>query len=240
MIAATAARDSAANYQPLIRDLPPDERPRERLANHGVAALSTAELLAITLRIGRPGENALAMATRLLASFEGLEGLARASFGELASQPSVGGAKSAQIKAGLELGKRLLTTAPAERPIIADPRDVNNLLASDMGFLEQEHLRVLLLTTKNQVVDIVDISRGTVNTTQVRPAEVFREAVRRTSPAIIVAHNHPSGDPTPSPEDIAMTRRLVEAGKVLDIEVVDHVIICQGRFISLNARGLGF
>ncbi len=109
-----------------------------------------------------------------------------------------------------------------------------------MGFLEQEHLRVLLLTTKNQVIDIVDISRGTVNTTQVRPAEVFREAVRRTSPAIIVAHNHPSGDPTPSPEDIAMTRRLVEAGKVLDIEVVDHVIICQGRFISLNARGLGF
>jgi DNA repair protein RadC len=206
MTAATVARDSAANYQPLIRDLPPDERPRERLANHGVGALSTAELLAITFRVGRPGESALAMATRLLASFEGLEGLAQTSFGELASQPSVGGAKSAQIKAGLELGKRLLTTAPAERPVITDPRDVNNLFAGDMGFLEQEHLRVLLLTTKNQVVDIVDISRGTVNTTQVRPAEVFREAVRRTSPAIIV----------------------------------DHVIICQGRFISLNARGLGF
>ena len=133
MIAATAARDSAANYQPLIRDLPPDERPRERLAIHGVAAPSTAELLAITLRIGRPGESALAIATRLLASFEGLEGLAQASFGEPASQPSMGGSKSAQIKAGLELGKQLLMTTSAERPVIGDPRDVNNFLAGDMG-----------------------------------------------------------------------------------------------------------
>ena len=180
------------------------------------------------------------MAARLLANFEGLPGLARVSFGELASQPVIGEAKTAQIKAGLELGKRLLSTAPAERPIIADPGDVNDILSGEMAFLEQEHLRVVLMTTKNQVIDIVEVSRGTVNTAQIRLAEVFREAIRRTCPAVIIVHNHPSGDPTPSSEDIAMTERIVEAGNLLDIDVVDHLIICPGRFVSLHALGLGF
>ncbi len=236
----SSAHDTKRSYQLLIRDLPPSERPRERLASYGASALNTAELMAILLRTGRPGESALALASRLIASFDGLPGLAKASYGELADQPSMGGAKAAQIKAAIEIGVRLRASMPTERPIINEPADMFNLLSGDMPFLEQEHLRVVLLTTKNQVVDVVDVSRGTVNTTQTRPAEVFREAVRRTCPAIVIAHNHPSGDPTPSPEDIAMTRRVVEAGKLLDIEVVDHVIIAQGRFVSLNARGLGF
>ena len=236
----TAEQEKASNYRLLMRDLPPGERPRERLANYGSSALSTAELVAILLRTGRPGESALAMATRLIASFDGLPGLAKTSFGELAAQPSMGEAKAAQIKAAIEIGSRLRASTPIERPTINDPTDVYNLVSGDMAFLEQEYLRVLLLTTKNQVVDVVDVSRGTVNTTQTRPAEVFREAIRRTCPAIVIVHNHPSGDPTPSTDDVAMTRRLVEAGKLLDIEVVDHVIVTQGRFVSLNSRGLGF
>ena len=239
-VTATARPQESADYQLLIRDLPAGERPRERLASYGAGALSTAELLAILLRVGRPGESALALASRLIASFDGLPGLARASFGELASQHSVGEAKAAQIKAALEIGVRLQASTPAERSTINDPVDVYNLVSGDMAFLEQEYLRVVLLTTKNQVVDVVDVSRGTVNTTQTRPAEVFREAVRRTCAAVIITHNHPSGDPTPSTNDIAMTQRIVEAGKLLDIEVVDHVIITQGRFVSLHARGLGF
>ena len=229
-----------APYQLLIRDLPQGERPRERLRSYGEGALSTAELLAILLRVGRPQESALAVAARLLAVFGGLKGLAQAPFGELEMQPALGEAKTAQIKAALEIGRRLLTASPEERPTISSPDDVFHLMSGDMAFLEQEHLRTILLNTKNQVIGIAEVSRGTVNTAQVRPAEVFREAVRRTSPAIIIVHNHPSGDPTPSAEDIGVTKGLVEAGRILDVEVLDHIIVTQGRFVSLREKGLGF
>ncbi len=227
-------------YQPLIRDLPLTERPRERLRALGGTALSNAELVAIILRTGTNAESALGLATRLLASHGGLGGLARAGIGEMATARGMGEAKAAQVTAALELGRRLFALQPQDRPQVKSPRDVVNLLQAEMGFLEQEHLRVVLLNTKNQVLSIPEVYRGNVSASLVRVAEVFREAIRENCPAIIVVHNHPSGDPTPSEDDIIITRNLVAAGKLLDVEVMDHVIVTQGRFLSLREKGLGF
>ena len=202
-----------AGYRLTIKDLPTDERPRERLARAGDGALSTVELLAIILRTGVGGENVLTLAARLLSRFGGLPGLARASFAELEAERGLGKAKTAQLKAALELGRRILLAAPEDRFIVRSPADVAQLLMAEMAHLEQEHFRV---------------------------GEVFRDAVKRNCAAIIVVHNHPSGDPTPSPEDVEVTCQLAEAGDLLDIEVLDHLIIGQQRFVSLRERGLGF
>lgn len=227
-------------YRPMIKDLPAGERPRERLAHAGPAALSTGELVAIILRTGMSGENVLDMAHRLLARYGGLAGLARAGFAELCAEKGLGQAKAAQLKAALELGRRLQLAAPEERPQIKSPSDAANLLMGEMGLLEQEHMRVVLLDTRNRVQDIHTVYQGSLNTTMVRVGELFREAIRASSAAIIVAHNHPSGDPTPSPEDVAVTQQIVAAGKLLDIELLDHLVIGQHRFVSLRERGLGF
>ncbi|GAB4534530.1 MAG: DNA repair protein RadC [Anaerolineae bacterium] len=229
-----------ARYHVTIHDMPTSERPRERLLHYGPEALSTAELMAILLRTGSQGENVLDLATRLLVRFRGLGGLSRATLSELSAFKGVGPAKAAQLKAGLELGRRLLITAPEERPQITSPGDAANLLMVEMAHLEQEHLRVLLLDTKNHVLASPVIYKGNVNTSVIRIAELFREAIRHNSTALIIAHNHPSGDPTPSPEDVRVTRQIVEAGKMLDIEVLDHLIIGQSRYVSLKERGLGF
>ncbi len=220
-----------------ITDLHESERPRERLKALGAQALSNAELLAILLRVGVQGENVVQLGQRLLQTFGGLSGLHRVSFDELCAQHGVGEAKAAQIKAAIELGRRLSLETEA-RPVISSPADAAALLTYEMSGLEQEHLRVILLDTRNHVLEIREVYRGSVNSAQVRIAEVFRDAVRRNATAIIVAHNHPSGDPTPSPEDIALTRALVQAGKLLDILVLDHLIIGQGRFVSLKERGV--
>lgn len=227
-------------YHPTIRDLPPGERPRERLRDAGPGHLSTAELLAILLRTGTKHENVLQLAGRLLARFGGLAGLARASFGELCQVHGLGEAKAAQLKAGLELGRRLLAYQPEERPVVKSPTDVFHLLVGEMSFLDQEQLRVVLLNTRNQVVAMPEVYRGNVNSVVVRAGELFREAIRENCPALILVHNHPSGDPTPSAEDIQVTRQMVEAGKLLDIEVLDHVVLAGQRFLSLRERGLGF
>ena len=227
-------------YRPLIRDLPISERPRERLRERGPAALSNAELLAILLRVGGAGESAIAQATRLLARFGGLTGLARASFGELCNEKGIGEAKAAQIKASLEIGKRLLVTHPEERAVVRSPQDVANLLQAEMGLLEQEHLRVLLLNTRNQLLSVPEVYKGNVNTAVVRVAEVFRDAIREGCPALIVVHNHPSGDPTPSQDDVEITKQIVEAGQLLGVDVLDHVILARGGFTSLRERGQGF
>jgi DNA repair protein RadC len=179
-------------YQPLIRDLPLAERPRERLRALGGAALSNAELVAIILRTGTTAESALGLATRLLASHGGLGGLARASIGELSAAKGMGEAKAAQVAAALVLGRRLFALQPEDRPQVKSPQDVVNLLQAEMAFLEQEHLRVVLLNTKNQVLSIPQVYRGNVGASLVRVAEVFREAVRENCPAIIVVHNRPS------------------------------------------------
>jgi len=227
-------------YHPMIRDLPAWERPRERLLNHGVSALSNAELLAIVLRTGSRAESVLAMSTRLLAQFGGLPGLARASFSELKAERGVGEAKTAQLLASIELGKRLLSCHPEARAVVRSPQDIANLLMAEMSFLEQEQLRVVLLNTKNQVVSVAEVYRGSVHTSMIRAAEVFREAIKQNCPALVVVHNHPSGDPTPSSDDIKVTEQLVEAGQILNIELLDHIILGQKNFTSLKEKGLGF
>lgn len=238
--AITAPEPSPNAYTPRLRELPEDLRPRERIRYAGASALSNAELLAIMLRMGLPGENVLRMAERIITHFGGLSGLARAHFDELCAVPGIGEAKAAQVQAALELGKRLMIAAPDERPVIRTPTDVANLLMLEMGLLEQEHLRTVLLDTKNFVLRIPTVYTGNVNTMVVRVAEIFREAIRANSPSIILAHNHPSGDPTPSPEDVRITEMVVEAGNLLDIEVLDHLVIGRNRFISMKERGLGF
>jgi DNA repair protein RadC len=223
-----------------ITDLHETERPRERLEQLGPQALSNAELIAILLRVGVTGENAVQVGQRLLQHFGGLRGLHRAPFEELVNQHGIGEAKAAQIKAAIELGRRLALESPEERPVIHSPADAAALVQYEMSALEQEHLRVLLLDTKNHVLDIVEVYRGSVNMSQVRVGEVFKAAVRRNAAAVIVVHNHPSGDPTPSPDDVSVTRAIVQAGKLLDVDVLDHLVIGQGRYVSLKERGLGF
>lgn len=223
-----------------IADLHESDRPRERLASLGPQALTNAELIAILLRVGVKGEGAVNVGQRLLNRFGGLSGLHRAPFEELLNEHGVGEAKASQIKAAIELGRRLTLEAPEERPTINSPADAAALVQYEMSALEQEHLRVLLLDTKNHVLDIVEVYRGSVNMSQVRVGEVFKAAIRRNATAIIVVHNHPSGDATPSPDDVAVTRAFVQAGKLLDVEVLDHLVIGQSKWVSLKERGLGF
>lgn len=227
-------------YRPMIRDLPPGERPRERLLHYGAGALGTAELLAIILRVGTGGENVVHLAERLLAQYEGLPGLAQATMEELCQVKGLGEAKATQIKAALELGRRLLVAAPHERPQVLAPADAANLLMAEMSLLPQEHLRTVLLDTRNRVLKVHTVYVGSLNLTAVRVGEVFREAIRSNSAAIILVHNHPSGDPTPSPDDVQVTRQIVEAGSLLNIDVLDHLIIGRQRFVSMKERGLGF
>lgn len=227
-------------YHPMMRDFPETEKPRERLWNHGPRALSDAELVAILLRTGVGGENVVHLAQRLLAERGGLQGLARASLAELCETKGIGPTKAVQLKAAAELGRRIVQATPEMHPQIQSPADAAHLLMPDMGLLDQEHMRVLLLDTKHRVLDAPTIYVGSLNTSVVRVGELFREAIRRNCAAIILAHNHPSGDPTPSPEDIAVTEQICAAGKLLDIEVLDHIIVGQQRYVSLRERGLGF
>ncbi|MEZ4708541.1 MAG: DNA repair protein RadC [Caldilineaceae bacterium] len=233
-------RTRAADYTPTIHDLPQDMRPRERMAYAGAGALSSAELLAIILRVGGRGENVIRMAERVLTQFGGLTGLAQASFDQLCQTHGLGQAKAAQIQAALELGKRIMAAAPEERLQVRAPVDVANLLMLEMGLLEQEQMRTVLLDTKNRIMRISTVYSGSLNTAVVRVGEVFREAVRANSAAVVVVHNHPSGDPTPSPEDVRVTQMMVEAGRLLDIDVLDHLVIGRNRFVSMKERGLGF
>ena len=230
------------NSQPIYRimDLHESDRPRERLSNLGPQALSNAELIAILLRVGVKGENAVAMGQRLLKTFGGLSGLHRAPLSELKKLHGLGEAKAAQIKAAIELGRRLTLESPEERPTVNSPADAAALVAYEMSALEQEHLRVILLDRRNRVIETVEIYKGSVNSSQVRVGEIFKEAIRKNASALIVVHNHPSGDPTPSPDDVAVTRAIVQAGKLVDVDVLDHMVIGQGKWVSLKERGLGF
>ena len=222
-----------------ITDFVESERPRERLARLGPRSLSNAELLAIQLRTGAPGENAVQVAQRLLDAFGGVTGLHRAAFEEVCAQHGIGTAKAAQIKSALELGYRMKHES-IEKATIHSPEEAAQLILHDMGALEQEELWVILLDTRNKLISIENIYRGSLNSSQVRVGELFKNAIRRNSASLIVAHNHPSGDPTPSPDDIAVTRAIVEAGKLLDVDVLDHLVIGSGKFISMKQRGLGF
>ena len=223
-----------------ITDLPADDRPRERLAKLGAQALSSAELIAILLRVGVQGESAVRVGERLLQELDGLTGLHRAPFEEICAQHGIGEAKAAQIKAAIELGRRLMLESPEERPPINSPADAAALVQYEMSALEKEEMRVILLDTRNHVLDTVTVAHGSLNSAQMRVGEIFTPAVRRNAAALIAVHNHPSGDPTPSPQDIAVTRAMLEAGKLLDIEVLDHLVIGLGKYISLKEKKLGF
>jgi DNA repair protein RadC len=216
------------------------DRPRERLIQIGERSLATPELLAIIIRTGVGGENVIRLAERTLAHFNGLTGLARASISELKQVKGIGTAKAVEIKASLELGKRLAAATPAERPTVTSPADAANLLMAEMSLLEQEHLRLILLDTRNHVLAAPTVYIGSLNTSVVRVGELFRAALRENAAALIVVHNHPSGDPSPSPEDVRVTSQIVEAGKLLDIDVLDHIIIGHQRYVSLKERSLGF
>ena len=231
---------SKPGYRLMLREMSPDERPRERLKLRGPAALSDGDLLAIILNTGIVGETVTDVSQRLLAEHGGLRGLFRLEVGELAAIRGLGDAKAVRLKAALELGRRLAALSPEDRPQVTSPDDVANLLQIEMAALEQEQLRVVLLDTKHRIIGTRTVYQGSVNQAQVRIGEVYRDAVRQNATAIVAAHNHPSGDPTPSAADVSLTVEMVRAGEMLDIDLLDHLIIGQGRWLSLRRLGLGF
>jgi DNA repair protein RadC len=225
-----------------VKSLPVDERPRERLLARGPDALSEGELLAIILRTGLPGENVVELANDLLDQYLGFWGLARASVTQLQERRGLKGAKVAQLKAAIEIGRRMSETTPEDhRAQVSSPVDAARLLRFAMAGLEQEELWVILLTTRGHAIGRPRaICRGALNSANVRSADVFRDAVRENAASIVLAHNHPSGDSTPSAQDAQVTRQLVAAGRQLDIEVLDHLVIGRPDFVSMKNRGLGF
>lgn len=223
-----------------IREMPSEDRPREKLVKFGPGALTDSELLAILLRIGVQGENVVALSQRLLREYGGLTGLVRVPLDELCRTRGMGEAKAVQIKAALEIGRRLLLAEPDQRLQVRTPSDLASPLMLEMAGLEQENLKVILLNSKNQVLKMYTCYVGTINSSQLRIAEIFREAIRQNAAGIIMAHNHPSGDPTPSPEDVRVTEEIIAAGKMLELDLLDHLIIGHQRFVSLRERRLGF
>ena len=232
--------NASVSQYTMIRDLPHSERPRERLKHAGPGSLSNAELIAILLRTGRRGESVLNMATGLLSRHGGLAGLAKSTYGELCAAEGISDAKACQVLSALELGRRLVSLQPEDRAVIRSPQDVANLLGAEMSFFDQEHLRVLLLNSKNEVLGVREIYIGNVNSSVVRVSELLRPAVRESCPAILVVHNHPSGDPTPSVEDALITRKIGAAAEMMDVELLDHVVIGRQSHVSMKEKGLGF
>jgi DNA repair protein RadC len=224
-----------------VSDLPADERPRERMLRLGPQALNNAELLAILLRTGVRGRNAIEIATDMLVDQRGLRGLASLDFPALLAQTGLGDAKATTIAAAFELGRRVTVESDGDnRPTVTSPVDIARHLQREMELLAQEELRLLVLDTKHRLLASRTLYRGSVNSAPARVAEVFREAVRLNATAIAVAHNHPSGDPTPSADDIRFTTAVVDAGALIGIDVLDHVVFGNGRYISMREKQLGF
>ena len=223
-----------------IRELPAAERPRERLALRGAGGLSAAELIGLIWASGSRGRSAIGLAEDALARFEGLTGLARATELELEALPGIGSAKAAQLTAAFELGRRLLADWPSGRWTIRSPGDVADRLILQMGRLEREELRIVLLNTKNVVLRVQTVYQGNVSSSLVRVGELFRDAVRLNATSVILVHNHPSGDPTPSPDDLHLTAEALAAGRLLDIDVLDHLIVGHDAWVSLRDRGVSF
>lgn len=225
-----------------IGEMPEAERPRERLFRLGPGALKSDELLAILLRTGSTREDVLAVAQRLLVERGGLRGLAGSDLATLAEMHGLGPAKATTIAAAFELGRRAALESGGAQVAVTSPATIVRLLQPEMELLQQEELRLLILDTKHHVLAMPMLYRGTVSAAPGRVAEVFREAVRRGAAKVAVAHNHPSGDPAPSRDDITFTRELVQAGRLMEIEVIDHVVIGRGpgRWVSLRERRLGF
>jgi DNA repair protein RadC len=220
-----------------MNDLSPDDRPREKLRRHGAAALGDNELVALVLGSGFPGTGALAAANELLKTRGGLHGLARVSCADLERVSGIGEAKAAQLVAALELGRRTLAHAPAARVQLRTPRDAAAYLLPTFGARPVEHFGVVLLDGKHRVLATTVLSIGTSNATVVEPRDVFREAILGGATAVVVFHNHPSGDPSPSPEDLALTARLAAAGSLMGVALVDHVVLGDVRYCSFKEMG---
>jgi DNA repair protein RadC len=225
-------------YHTKIKDMPSDQRPRERLIREGSGVLSDPELLAILLRTGSSDKSAVDLATEVLSRFSGLKNLVQAGIEELSAIKGMGPVKAAQLKAALEIGRRLASAPESRRPTVRGPQDAANLVMEEMRHLDREHFCALLLNTKNQVLAKEIISIGTLNSSMVHPRELFKTAIKRSASAVILVHNHPSGDPAPSREDREITRRLQDAGSIIGIEVLDHIIIGDNKFVSLRDKGM--
>jgi len=223
-----------------IREVPLTERPRERLATRGVGGLTSAELIGLVWGSGTRGRSAVDLASEVIARHDGLVGLARATEVELGTVSGIGPAKAAQLVAAFELGRRLLADWPTTRWTIRGPIDVAERLILQMGRLEREELRVVMLDTKNHVLRVATVYQGNVSASLVRVGELFRDAVRVNAAGVILVHNHPSGDPTPSPDDLHLTAEALAAGRLLDIALLDHLVIGHDAYVSLRDRGVAF
>jgi DNA repair protein RadC len=221
-----------------MKDVPEEERPRERMISLGAEHLSNVELVALLLRTGSAGESVITLAQRVLSYTGGLKGLAKISLQELVDLKGIGMAKAVQLLAGVELGRRICRSLPDERPVIRNPEDAAYLVMDELRYLQQEHFVCLFLNTKNQVIHKKCVFIGSLNSSVVHPREVFKEAIRHSAASIICVHNHPSGDPTPSREDIEVTERLVQAGYLIGIEVLDHLIIGDQTYFSMREKGI--
>jgi DNA repair protein RadC len=241
-VSAPHERASDADRRPgrAIREVPLGERPRERLAQRGAGGLTAAELIGLVWGSGTRGRSAVDLAADALARHDGLAGLAQATEVELAAVPGIGSARAAQLVAAFELGRRLLADWPSNRWSIRGPRDIADRLVLQMGRLEREELRVVILDTKNHVLRVSTVYQGNVSASLVRVGELFRDAVRLNAAGVILVHNHPSGDPTPSPDDLHLTAEALGAGRLLDIALLDHLVIGHDAYVSLRDRGVSF
>ena len=220
-----------------MKDLSPDDRPREKLLRHGAAALGDNELVALVLGSGRPRVGALGVANELLRAQGGLHGLVRSTSDDLARVAGIGAAKAAQLIAALELGRRTLAHAPSARVQLRTPREAAAYLLPAFGSRPVEQFGVVLLDTKHRVLRTTVVAVGTLNTTVVQPRDVFREAVLGAAASIVVFHNHPSGDPSPSPDDVELTARMAAAGTLMGIDMVDHIVLGDTRYCSFKEMG---
>ncbi len=224
-------------YHQTMKELPADERPREKILRNGSASLSNAELLALIIGTGTRKDTAIGLAQRLLTKIEGLRGLLDYSMEELMEVEGIGLAKAAQLKAVAELVMRI-PGGVEEETVIKSPQEASKALMPRLRYLKQENFSIVLLNTKNRIIAIETVTTGGLNSSIVHPREVFNRAIRRSSAAIILAHNHPSGDPSPSQEDIRVTRRLMDVGQMVGINVLDHIIIGDGNYMSLKEEGV--
>ncbi len=221
-----------------VRDLPRQERPRERLQKFGSEALSAQELLALVIGRGIPGKSVMSIAQELLARFGNIKAISQATIEELSQIKGIGLAKAAQIKASFELGKREELEPELKNFDIKDPEAVVRAIRASIRDKAKEHFKLILLNPRNKIIGISTISIGTLNASLVHPREVFKDAIVHSAASVVLAHNHPSGDPEPSEDDIKMTKKLVESGEILGIEVLDHIIIGKNNFCSFKERGL--
>ena len=222
----------------MIRDLPNEERPREKIQQAGPEALSNSELLAILLRTGNTSESAVHLAERIISGSGGLRALPELTLEEMQFFSGVGPAKAVQIKAALELGRRIAAAGMGDNTAITSPGAVADLFMEELRYKKKEFFKLLLLNTKNKIISREEISVGSLNASIVHPREIFVHPLRKSAASVILVHNHPSGDPTPSQEDLSVTKRLVEGGNILGIDVKDHIIIGDGCYISFKEKGL--